>query len=78
MLRVTGGPPDHWPGVKVRRFPHDWSAYRALEFDVRVVMAATDSVPMSVRLDDYLGTRDNLGARLGFFANRAGAPCAST
>lgn len=70
VLRATGGPPDTWPGVKVRRFPHDWSAYRTLEFDVRVTMAATDSVPMSVRLDDYLGTRGNLGARHAFFATR--------
>ena len=45
-------------------------AYRALEFDVRVVAAAADSVPMSIRLDDYVGTHDNLGARLGFFATR--------
>lgn len=70
VLRTTGGPPDGWPGVKMRRFPHDWSAYRALEFDVRVVAAAADSVPMSIRLDDYVGTHDNLGARLGFFATR--------
>lgn len=70
VLRVGGGPPGHWPGVKMRRFPHDWSAYRALEFDVRVVMAAADSVPMSVRVDDYLGTRENRGARLGFQATR--------
>jgi hypothetical protein len=70
VLRVGGGPPDHWPGVKMRRFPHDWSAYRAMEFDVRVVMAAGDSVPMSVRLDDYLGTRENRGARHAFFATK--------
>ena len=70
VLRVTGGPPDHWPGVKMRRFPHDWSSYRALEFDVRVTMAATDSVPISVRLDDYMSTRANQGARMGFFATR--------
>lgn len=70
VLRVGGGPPAHWPGVKMRRFPHNWSAYHALAFDVRVVMAATDSVPMSVRVDDFLGTRDNLGARRGFHATR--------
>ncbi|MBK6734384.1 MAG: hypothetical protein IPG61_09895 [bacterium] len=70
VLRATSGPPDHWPGVKVRRFSHDWSKFRTLEFDVRVVIASTDSVPMSLRLDDYLGTRDNQGARLGFFADR--------
>lgn len=70
VLRVTGGPPDHWPGVKVRRFSHDWSDYRTLEFDVRVVIAPGDSVPMSLRLDDFLGTRENRGARLGFFADR--------
>lgn len=70
VLRGTGGPPDNWPGVKMRRFPHDWSKYRTLEFDVRVTMAATDSVSMSVRLDDYLGTRGNQGARHGFFATR--------
>lgn len=71
VLRATGGPPDHWPGVKLRRFPHDWSDYRALEFDVRVVIAPGDSVPMSLRLDDYLGTRENRGARLGFQATRS-------
>ena len=70
VLRVTGGPPFHWPGVKVRRLPHDWSDYRALEFDVRVVIAPTDSVPMSLRLDDFLGSRANLGARHGFKATR--------
>lgn len=70
VLRATGGPPDHWPGVKLRRFPHDWSDYRALEFDVRVVIAPGDSVPMSLRVDDFLGTRENRGARLGFFATR--------
>lgn len=70
VVRVTGGPPDHWPGVKVRRFAHDWSDYRTLEFDVRVVIAQGDSIPMSLRLDDYLGTRENRGARFGFFAGR--------
>lgn len=70
VLRVTAAPPDNWPGVKVRRFSHDWSDYRALEFDVRVVIAPGDSVPMSLRLDDFPGTRENRGARFGFFADR--------
>ncbi len=70
VLRVTAGPPATWPGVKMRRFPHDWSGYRELAFDVRVTMAATDSVAMSIRLDDYEGTRANLGARHGFQATR--------
>lgn len=70
VLRVTAAPPDHWPGVKLRRFSHDWSDYRTLEFDVRVVIAPGDSVPMSLRLDDFLGTRENRGARFGFFADR--------
>ncbi len=68
VMRVSGGPPDHWPGVKLRRFPHDWSGYRALAFDVRVLSSGTDTIPMGIRLEDYPGKRKNIYARASFGA----------
>lgn len=68
VLRISGGPPDQWPGIKVRRFPHDWSGYRTLAFDVRVLSSGTDTIPMGVRLEDYPGKRDNKYARASFGA----------
>ncbi len=68
VLRISGGPPDHWPGIKVRRFPHDWSGHRTMAFDVRVLSSGTDTIPMGLRLEDYPGKRDDKYARASFGA----------
>jgi len=53
ILRVESGPPSRWPGVLMRHFPPDWSAYSMLKVDVRHKTAGRDSVPFSVRIDDF-------------------------
>lgn len=68
VLRISGGPPDRWPGIKLRRFPHDWSGFRTLAFDVRVLSSGTDTIPMGLRLEDYPGKRNELYARASFGA----------
>lgn len=69
-LRLTGAPPDNWPGASMRRFPHDWSAFEVLELDVRVTEAEHDTIPFSVRLEDYAAARANLFTYRGFAATR--------
>ncbi|MCP4572874.1 MAG: hypothetical protein GY838_11025 [bacterium] len=57
-VRLTGGPPDRWPETTMRRFPHDWRGYEALELRVRHRSADRDSVPFGIRLDDFKSVRD--------------------
>lgn len=63
VARLAAGPPAHWPGAEMRRFPHDWSAHDFLLMDVRLVPgpdAEPDaSQPFSVRIDDFVGRQEN-------------------
>jgi len=58
VLRLEGGPPEDWPGAVMKRFPHDWSAYRVLKFEVRLVSPTVTETHLSLRLDDYPGLRE--------------------
>ena len=58
VVRLTGGPPSHWPSAEMRRFPHDWSGYSELVLDVRLVADASGSQRFSLRLDDFNGRKD--------------------
>ncbi len=55
-LAVTGGPPQTYPGATLGGFPWDWSRYRRVEWDARVV--GPDSLDFMVRLDDLRSRRD--------------------
>jgi len=58
VVRLSGAPPDHWPSAEMRRFPHDWSGYQELVFDVRLVASNPDSQRFSLRADDYIGRKE--------------------
>lgn len=61
VVRLHAGPPAQWPGVEMRRFPHDWTDYQYLALDARYVPVAADSATsqrFTVRLDDYRGRKD--------------------
>ena len=57
VLRITGEPPNHWPATYMRRFPRDWSDYRAISLDVRLVGELSTEVKLGVRLDDFSGIK---------------------
>ncbi len=59
-LRVTGGPPSRWPGAQMKHFPPDWSAYSHLKLDVRHHMPGKETVPFTVRLDDFQARLDRV------------------
>jgi hypothetical protein len=59
VLRLDARPSSIWPGVILRDFPHDWSAYDTLKVDLRLVRAPADTLPVGLRLDDYAGVRDH-------------------
>ncbi len=59
VIRMSGGPPYHWPGIEMRRFPHDWTDYQYLLMDARVVGKPGDTRRFSVRLDDFAGRLDH-------------------
>ena len=67
-LRIVGAPPARWPGAAMRRFPHDWTGYRTLEFAARHGGAPGDSVRFAVRLDDFTGVKDHDWLDAGFVA----------
>ncbi len=69
-LRLSGGPPSHWPGATMRRFPHVWTGYTVLELTVRHTCATRDSVRFAVRLDDFPGVHDHDWLDAGFRASR--------
>ena len=58
VLRIESGPPSRWPGAQMRHFPHDWSPYQVLKFEVRHVTPHRETVPFSIRLDDFQSRRD--------------------
>ncbi len=55
VLQITGGPPSKWPGAQMGHFPHDWTGYKELVVDARLVNAKTDSSMLAVRIDDFKG-----------------------
>lgn len=55
VLQVTGGPPSRWPGAQMGNFPHDWTGYKQLVVDARLVSAKTDSAQLAIRIDDFQG-----------------------
>ncbi len=58
VLRIESGPPSRWPGAQMKHFPHNWSVFKTLTFDVRHVTPNRETVPFSLRLDDYRSRRD--------------------
>lgn len=69
-LKLISGPPSRWPGARMTNFPHDWSSFSELVFEVRVSEAAADSLRFGVRLDDWQGRQDKVWAQKGFYATR--------
>jgi VanZ family protein len=69
-LRIVAGPSSACPGANMRRFPHDWSAYRTLELAVRHATAGLDSVRFGIRLDDFQTLRDHDWIDQGYWATR--------
>lgn len=58
VLQFDSDDDERWPGVKVLRLPWNWSGYRRLHVDCRVVAAPTDSMRITVWLGDRAGRRD--------------------
>ena len=56
VLNITGAPPPGNQGARMRRFPHDWRAFRWLELDARCVRPDTGAA-FGVWLEDYYGLR---------------------
>jgi hypothetical protein len=61
VLRFEGAPPEQWPGARMRRFPHDWTAFTRLVFTARSTGPA--EVRVGVRLEDFAGGREERHAR---------------
>ena len=70
VLRITGDAESHWPGASMRRFPDDWSGYKQLKLEARLVEAAGDTAKFGVRLDDYEGIKKNMWVANSFAATR--------
>jgi hypothetical protein len=68
VMRIESGPPSRWPGAQMRHFPPDWSTYSTLKVDVRHITAGRDTVPFSVRLDDFDARLDETWISDPFFA----------
>jgi len=68
VLRIESGPPSRWPGAQMRHFPHDWSPYHVLKFEVRHVTPDRETVPFSIRLDDFQSRRDQTWVSNRFLA----------
>jgi len=68
VVRLEGGPPAFWPGVEIRRFPHDWSDYETLLLDVRLVSGPADKQRFTVRIDDFFGRREHTWIYTSFTA----------
>ncbi len=59
VLQLESGPPSRWPGVQMRHFPNDWTDYTTLKLDVRHITPDRETVPFSVRLDDFQSRQDH-------------------
>ena len=57
FLRLTTGPSDRWPSLRMGLFPHDWTGYTRLVLRVRHRTAGVDSLKFTVRLDDFASRR---------------------
>ncbi len=68
VLRIESGPPSRWPGAQMKHFPHDWSQYRVLKFEARHVTPHRETVPFSLRLDDFQSRRDQSWVNSRFVA----------
>lgn len=58
VMRLDAQPSRVWPGVILRDFPHDWSAYDTLKVDLRLAAATADTIDIGVRMDDFVGRKD--------------------
>lgn len=70
VLRMTGAPPVHWPGVLVRRFQRDWTGYDTFEADVRMVEGPEDGTRLGLRMDDVPGAKEDFWISAGFDLDR--------
>jgi hypothetical protein len=68
VVRMAGGPPAYWPGVEIRRFPHDWSDYEHLVLAVRVVSGETKNQRFAIRCDDFFGRKEETWITTSFTA----------
>lgn len=69
-LKLIGAPPHRWPGARMSNFPHDWSQYSQVVFDVRISKAESDRLRFGIRLDDWQGRKDKVWAQKAFYATR--------
>ncbi len=69
VLLLESGPPSRWPGAQMMHFPPDWSGYKTLEIDVRHLNPGRETVPFSVRLDDFDSRLDQTWVTNGFMAS---------
>ncbi|PID80465.1 hypothetical protein CSA17_00525 [bacterium DOLJORAL78_65_58] len=59
-LRITGGPPGRWPGADMGHFPPDWTDFSVLKVDVRHSTPGKETVPFTIRLDDFRSRHDHV------------------
>lgn len=76
VLRLDVRPSEIWPGVILRDFLHDWSAYDSLKFDLRLARATADTMPVGFRMDDFEGRRDHDWCSRRFAVTRTWRTCA--
>jgi VanZ family protein len=74
VLRLRAPAGATYPGVIMRGFPADWSAYATLEGRARLVEGAGDSLPLVVRLDDWHGYRQGAWAARRIYVTRHWQP----
>jgi hypothetical protein len=55
VLQITGGPPSKWPGTQMKNFPHNWTGYKELLVDARLVKSNLPRSRFAIRIDDLLG-----------------------
>ena len=70
FLRLTTGPSDRWPSLRMGLFPHDWTGYTHLVLRVRHRTAGVDTLRFAVRLDDFASRRENVWVSEGFSCTR--------
>ncbi len=57
IMQIIGGPPSKWPGAQMRHFPHNWTGYKELLVDARIVGSGSETRQLAIRLDDYEGRK---------------------
>lgn len=70
VLRITAGPPHHWPGARMVHFPADWTAHDSLVFEARFARPARGPEQrFHLRIDDFQSRRDKAWVTESFAAD---------